>query len=147
MAYEFKTRRIIEFAETDLAGVVHFANYFRYMEAAEHEFFRSLGLSVHHGGDSGEALGGWGFARVQVECRYSRPLCSQDQVDIHVLVTDKRSKSISYAVVFRKNGQEVARGSMVAVCVTKGANGEPMRSRPIPQAIDEQIEVAPPEVL
>ena len=39
MAY----KRRVEFAETDMAGQVHFSNFFRYMEAAEHAFFRSLG--------------------------------------------------------------------------------------------------------
>jgi len=29
-----------------MAGVVHFSNYFRWMEIVEHAFFRSLGLSV-----------------------------------------------------------------------------------------------------
>ena len=47
MAHEYRYRRRVEFSETDLAGIVHFSNYFRYMEAAEHEFFRSLGLSIH----------------------------------------------------------------------------------------------------
>ena len=47
MAYEFKVRRRVEFSETDMAGIVHYSNFFRYMEAAEHAFFRSLGLSIH----------------------------------------------------------------------------------------------------
>ena len=46
MAYQFKIRRIVEFSDTDMAGIVHHAVYYRYMEAAEHAFFRSLGLTV-----------------------------------------------------------------------------------------------------
>src|SRR5213078_989612 len=42
----FRTTRRVEFADTDMAGIVHFANFFRYMESAEHEFLRSHGLSV-----------------------------------------------------------------------------------------------------
>ena len=42
--FEFKLTRRIEFAETDMAGIVHFANFFRMMEATEHAFFRSLGF-------------------------------------------------------------------------------------------------------
>ena len=42
----FHTTRRVEFGETDLAGVVHFANFFRYMESAEVEFLRSRGVSV-----------------------------------------------------------------------------------------------------
>ena len=47
MASEFRTRRFVEFADTDMAGMVHFAHYFRYMESAEHEFFRSQGFTLH----------------------------------------------------------------------------------------------------
>ena len=36
----FQTTRRIEFGDTDMAGIVHFANFFRFMEAAECEFLR-----------------------------------------------------------------------------------------------------------
>ena len=40
----FITHRRVEFSDTDMAGIVHFANFYRYMEQAEHDFFRSLGF-------------------------------------------------------------------------------------------------------
>ena len=43
MSYEFQITRRVEFSETDMAGIMHFSNYFRFMETAEHAFFRSLG--------------------------------------------------------------------------------------------------------
>ena len=43
MAHSFSMTRSVTFAETDMAGILHFSNYFRYMEEAEHAFFRSLG--------------------------------------------------------------------------------------------------------
>ena len=46
MSTPFRTTRRIEFADTEMAGIVHFANFFRFMEAAEVEFLRSRGLSV-----------------------------------------------------------------------------------------------------
>ena len=46
MAYEFKFVRTVEFSETDMAGIVHFSNYSKYMEAAEPRFFRSIGHSI-----------------------------------------------------------------------------------------------------
>ena len=35
MTYEFHNQHRVEFAETDMAGIVHFSNFFRYMEMAE----------------------------------------------------------------------------------------------------------------
>ena len=50
-------------------------------------------------------------------------------------------------VIFRKHGEEVARGSMVVVFVAKtGADGS-LTSAPIPAAVAAQIEAAPPERL
>ena len=46
MAFEFKLTHRVAFAETDMAGIVHFSNFFRYMENTEHAFYRSLGWSV-----------------------------------------------------------------------------------------------------
>ena len=43
MAHAFTMQRRVEFAETDMAGILHFSNYFRFMESVEHAFFRSLG--------------------------------------------------------------------------------------------------------
>ena len=44
--HEFTITRRVEFSETDAGGIVHFTNFFRYMEYAEHAFFRSLGRSI-----------------------------------------------------------------------------------------------------
>ena len=82
MAYEFHCRQRVEFADTDMAGIVHFSNFFRYMERAEHEFLRSLGLSVH--AVNGDDLVSW--PRVSAECKFRAPLSFEDELDVHLLV-------------------------------------------------------------
>src|SRR5258707_15294524 len=146
MAYEFKAIRRVEFSETDMAGIVHYSNFFRYMETAEHGFFRALGYSVVM--DHFEPPVGW--PRVRAECEYRQPLRFEDEVEIHLLVSEKKSKSLSYVFKFRKLGSpapvEVARGSLTVVCVTKGADGR-MSATHIPKEFADKIEVAPPESL
>ena len=39
----FTTTRRVEFGDTDMAGIMHFANFFRFMERTEHAFLRTLG--------------------------------------------------------------------------------------------------------
>ncbi len=144
MPYEFKAVRRVEFSETDMAGIVHYSNFFRYMETAEHAFFRSLGYSiVTH---SVEPPVGW--PRVHASCDYRQPLRFEDEVEVHLLVCEKRSKSVSYLFKFRKlnNPQEIARGKLTVVCVTRDANGH-MAATEIPPEIASQIEVAPAELL
>ncbi len=142
MASEFRMRRSVTFAETDMAGILHFSNYFRYMEEAEHAFFRSLGYSVH--GDVRTAAFGW--ARRNATCDYKRPLRYEDEVELHLLVREKRSKAIVYETRFLLAGEEVARGTITAVCIEKTADGT-LRAVAMPPAIDAAIEAVPAERL
>ena len=146
MAFEFRLTRRVEFCDTDLAGIVHYANFFRYMEAAEHAFFRSLGFSVVT--QRVDPPVGW--PRVRAECDYRYPLLFEDLVEVRLLVCEKRSKSLGYAFRFRKLNStpvlEVARGKLTVVCVTHQRGGR-MTAASIPKAIADRIDVAPPELL
>ena len=146
MPYEYKAVRRVEFSETDLAGIVHYANFFRYMETAEHAFFRALGVSIVT--TTTDPPVGW--PRVHASCDFRQPLRFEDEFEIHLLVAEKKSKALSYLIKFRKlNGPapvEVARGKLTVVCVTRDAHGK-MSATTIPAAIAGQIEVAPAEML
>ena len=137
MPSEFKLTRRIEFSETDMAGIVHFANFFRMMEATEHEFFRSLGFSIHS--HEGDTTVGW--PRVSASCEYSRPLRFEDEVEIHLIVAEVRSRSIRYQFIFRKvdDGTEVARGTVAAVCATVDKTTGKLVAIPIPERIRAAI--------
>lgn len=143
MAHEFKLTRQVEFSDTDMAGIVHFTAFLRYMEAAEHAFFRSLGFSIHTTGFT-EPIG---WPRVHVDCDFSYPLRFEDIVEISLSVREKRQKSIVYGFVFRKLNEEppreVARGSLAVACVTRDKATGKMKGVPIPEAIAEKIEAAP----
>ena len=146
MAFEFKAIRRVEFSETDMAGIVHYSNFFRYMETAENGFFRSLGYSLVM--NHFETPLGW--PRVHAECDYRQPLRFEDEVEIHLLVVNKKSKAISYRFKFTKiNGPErieVARGSLTVVCVAKKKDGN-FAAVKIPKAFAAKIQVAPAKLL
>ena len=146
MTYEYKTRRRVTFAETDMAGILHFSNLFRYMEDAEHKFLRSLGLSVHTTIEDGFVS----FPRVSADCQFKNPLRFEDEVEIHMVVREMTNKAIVYDFIFRnaeKPGDEIARGSMTVICAMKVASDDRMRSMTIPDSISTKIDVAPQELL
>ena len=148
MAYEFTITRQVEFSDTDMAGIMHYANFFRFMESAEHAFYRSLGFSVHGHGPEGA----YGFPRVHAECDYLAPLKFEDQVEVHLLVADKGTSSVTYEFTFRKAGHAaaVARGKLVVVYVTSAhgsAPGGKMTKAALPPELDSQIEIAPQRLL
>jgi len=148
MAHEFKAVRRVEFSETDMAGIVHFSNFFRYMETAEHAFYRSLGQSVMM--DQFDPP--LGFPRVHASCDYQKPLRFEDEVEIHLLVKEKRSRVLSYFFRFSKlppaGGEKVlvATGRLTVVCVSHNREGK-MEAVSIPAELASQIEAAPAELL
>ena len=147
MAHRFTQHRRVAFSETDLAGIVHFANFYRYMEDCEHAFYRSLGYSVH-GMDDGQ--GGWvTWPRVQAACDFFKPLRFEEEFEVELLVEELRNKTITHQFRFWKGeGDERqlgAVGKVIAVCA-RIANGE-MKSDNIPESILERIEEAPAELL
>jgi len=133
----FRTTRRVEFADTDMAGIVHFSNFFRYMESAEVEFLRSLGLSVKMETET-EAIG---FPRVAASCDYLRPVTFQDVVEITVKVTRVGTKSVTYEFEFFTDGTAIARGQISAVCCRVRGEG-PLESIEIPPAIRAKLEAA-----
>ena len=134
MAIVFRTTRRVEFADTDMAGIVHFANFFRYMEAAEHEFLRSRGLSVVMDWE-GEHIG---FPRVSAACDFTSPVRFEDMLDIEIEVARLGSKSLSYTCLFRHQGRLVARGQLSTVCC-RLRPGLPLESLAIPAGIRERL--------
>jgi acyl-CoA thioester hydrolase len=146
MSYEFQITRCVEFSETDMAGIMHFSNFFRFMEAAEHAFFRSLGSSVARA-----AFGpGPCLPRVHAECDYAIPLRFEDEVQVRLLVERKGRRSLTYQFRFsRLNGletEEVARGRLTVASVERQSDGL-LKAVPLPQTIADKIEEAPARVL
>lgn len=146
MPYEFEITRGVEFSDTDMAGIMHFSNFFRFMEAAEHAFFRSLGSSVARA-----AFGpGPCLPRVHAECDYAVPLRFEDEVQVRLLVERKGRRSLTYQFRFSRLGgstpQEVARGRLTVASVERQADGS-LKAVPLPQAIADKIEQAPAHLL
>ncbi len=138
MAYEFKMRRRVEFADTDMAGITHFSSFFRYMEEAEHAFFRSLGLSIVFE-EKGKTIS---WPRVASSCEFFSPVRFEDEIDMHLWVSRKGRTSLTHITTFSKNGTLVARGKMTAVCCTPNKNGT-LRRITIPAFIGKKIEQTP----
>ena len=134
MPTDFTTRHLVQFSETDMAGIVHFSNYFRWMEEVEHAFFRSLDLSIVMTHEALEI----GWPRVAAACEYFGPLRFEDEVELVMRVTKVGEKSFNYEVDFLWEGRRVALGKMTSVCCEMLDQG--MRSIPIPPGIRKKLE-------
>ncbi len=126
----FTTRRKIEFADTDMGGIVHFARFFIFVETAEHEFLEAVGTRVHHERDGHEI----GWPRVSAALEYLSPARLGDKLTIELRVARKGAKSMTYDFDVRIGERPVARGRMSSVCcVLNDPAG--IRAIPIPADI------------
>lgn len=139
MTPAFQMQRMAQFAETDAAGIVHFSNYFRWMEELEHAFFRSVGLSVcMTDADSREIS----WPRVSASCCYTGPVRFEEVVTLRLFIERLGGKSLSYRVEFESAGRPLANGKITCVCCDVSHGG--MRAIDIPPAIRERLQSTSP---
>jgi acyl-CoA thioester hydrolase len=135
---EFVVTRRVEFYDTDMAGIVHFANFYRFMEQAEHELFRTYGLKITGHFPDGVR---YGWPRVAAKCSYSAPAFYDDLIEIHVRIVKRSTKSLTTAYQFLRGDEPLAEGEMTTVfCIIPA--GEPMQSAPIPDEFAARLDVA-----
>jgi acyl-CoA thioester hydrolase len=112
MPASLRTTRQIEFSDTDMAGIVHFARFFCYMEAAEHELLRSLGLSVYLDWEGQQLT----FPRVSAQCDFLNPARFEDVLTILASVENVGRSSVTYGFKFFHGEEAIALGQITTVC-------------------------------
>jgi acyl-CoA thioesterase FadM len=116
------------------AGIVHFSNYFRYMEEAEHGLWRATGLSI------ARAELGVGFPRVAASFEYHRRCASRTKwtSDPH---RQHFEPSLKYTCTMTRSGESIATGSATIVCVAQQPD-KSMKAVPIPPEIASRFAVS-----
>lgn len=148
MAYEFISKRKLAFHETDMAGIAHFSNFFRWMEETEHEFLLSLQLSPIK--KHGPVFHGW--PRIHADCDYHSPLRVGDVYECHLCVKSVKAKSVEYLFKFQKldvTGEAilVAKGSLTCVHASIEIAGNSIEALlPTKTILAEKMSAAPEEV-
>lgn len=82
----------VPFVDVDSSLRIHFTAMFRYMEVAEHELMRSLGLPY------ATALRTLAFPRVHLDCDFHRAIAYDDELDVTAMV--ERVGGSSWTVLF-----------------------------------------------
>jgi 4-hydroxybenzoyl-CoA thioesterase/acyl-CoA thioester hydrolase len=135
MSNVFTTRRRVEFRDTDMAGIVHFSVFMTYMEAAEHELLRSVGLGVI-GSANGRSIS---WPRVHTACNYRSALRYDEVVEIAVRVARLGHKSVTYAFDFTRDGVAIADGTITAACCEWPAADQRPVAMEIPAMFREKL--------
>jgi len=125
----FEIQRRVEFYETDMAGIVHFSNFFRYMESCEHAFLRSLDHELHGQLEGIET----GWPRVHATCDYRAPARFGDLLSIRLFIGEVRNRSVRYRFEVSRDETLIAEGSIAAAHVALTPEG--IKAVPLPPAL------------
>jgi len=125
MRYEIR----VIFGDTDQMGVVYYANYLRYFEAARAAYWRSLGRSY-------KDLEAWGVALpvVEAHCCYRRSAHYEDVLHVEVSVTELRHASMRFGYRIVRGDELIADGNTRHAVI--GRDGRP---RVLPAALRASI--------
>lgn len=110
----------VYYEDTDMAGIVYYANYLRYIERARSDWVREIGID-----QLAMKAQGVVFAVRRVEADYIQPARFDDALDVHTaLVKLKPARMIMAQKVLR--GDDVLFTADVTIaCI--GAGGKPVR--------------------
>ena len=126
----FRYPRRVQFAETDLAGIVHFSWMFRYMEEAEHALWRAAGLSVAaRGSDTG-------WPRINATFNIRSPLRFEDEFEVIVQLAETGGKALHYHHTIVRGETIIGTGTMTAVCVRHADDGSMSSMTVAPEIVE-----------
>ena len=108
------------FGDTDQMGVVYYANYLRYFEAARAAFLRSLGSSGKHLDELGVAL-----PVIEAYCKYKAPAHYDDLLSVEITVVEKYAASLRFEYEVTRDEKLLSFGHTVHACIN--TEGKPRR--------------------
>lgn len=98
----------VRFVETDMMGVVHHSNFFRWFEMGRVEYLRQAGILLK------ELMGdGIVFPMTHVDCQYRSPARFDDVILIEAILEEVSSVKMvfTYKVLRKEDGVLLATGS------------------------------------
>ena len=117
----------VYYEDTDLGGVVYYANYLKFLERARSEWLRHLGVSQSRLLETERSL----FAITGVEVRYLKPARFEDELTVTVELDRLRRASMSFRQEIYRGGEGeelLCTAQVTAACL----DADTMRPRPLP---------------
>ena len=124
----------VYYEDTDAAGIVYYANYFRFIERGRTEFLRRLGH------DQNELMKeGIAFAVRSVSAEFLKPARLDDVLIVETVVDSLRRAQLSFAQRILR-GQEMLLDAKIRIACIDPTRGKPI---PLPHALHEQLSAPP----
>lgn len=129
MSTRFTVTEQVRWSDTDRAGIIYYGQFLRFIEVAEMEMFRAVGLPYSEVFDR---LDIW-LPRVKIDFNFRRPLLLEDRIQVSAFVKafGEKSLTLGFEVHRQRENDLVADGQVVLACVTRSD----FKSIPIPDEI------------
>ena len=121
----------VYFEDTDVAGIVYYANYLRFMERARSDMLRALGVDQRAALESGEGV----YSVAEVSIKYRRPAKLDDDLLIITEVVEVRAASVLIHQRVMRGDELLTDGQVTAAFLSP--DGRPKRQ---PRAWVEMFE-------
>ncbi len=121
MSHAFALR--VYYEDTDLAGIVYYANYLKFIERARTEWVRGLGVDQR-----ALKAAGLVFAVRRVEADYLRPARFDDELVVQTVVTSVTGARIVLQQDITRGDERLFAAQVVLVCLSD--SGQPARLPP-----------------
>lgn len=118
MSHTFPVR--IFYEDTDMAGIVYYANYLRYIERARSDIVEQIGLDQRTMRDEGLV-----FAVTRVEADYIGAARFGDRLEVHTTHQAEGPVRWVFDQDVLRDGKVIFRAKVTAVCMTTA--GKPTR--------------------
>lgn len=131
MIHVFPVR--VYYEDTDMAGIVYYANYLKYIERGRTEWLRAQGVDQ----SVMKAETGYVFAVRRVEADYLRPARMDDLLEVRTTLIALGRARIDLSQNITRAGEVLFEGRVTIVCI--GPNGRASR---IPEKVHTGISAA-----
>ena len=117
----FQARVRVIYGDTDQMGVVYYANYLRFFEAARNEFIRAKGLRYRDFEERFDLV----LPVIEAHASYKVPAKYDDLLTIEIALAEARRASARFDYRILRDGTLLATGHTVHACVD--LQGRPRR--------------------
>lgn len=134
MSAAFRIDVRVYYEDTDAAGIVYYANYFRFIERGRTEFLRSLGHDQHQLMQESIA-----FAVRSASTEFLKPARLDDLLTVETTIASLGRAQLTFAQRILRDTELLLDAKIRVACI------DPARGRPIPmpRALHEQLSALP----
>ena len=125
----FRHKLMVRYAETDQMGIVYYANYLVWFEAARTDFLKSIGIPYRELEKSGIFL-----PVAEAFCKYLSPAYYEDEIIVETYLSKIGNASIEISYKVKREDKVIATGYTKHACTNK--EGKIQR---IPENIKEKL--------